>query len=58
MPATPKKNVPAVAAPAANLELAVAELYPASKSESLGLSREDFAIILGEIVAKYASGSA
>ena len=57
MPVIPKKEVQATAALHAELERTVAELYPKSKAESLGLSREEFAGILGEIVAKCAPGA-
>lgn len=57
MPVVPQKGVHAATAPLAELERAVAELYPKSKAESLGLSREDFAGILGEIAARHAPGA-
>ena len=57
MPVIPKKGVQTAAALHAALERAVAELYPKSKAESFGLSREDFAGILCEIAAKYAPGA-
>jgi len=57
MPVIPKKSAQAAAAPHAELERTVAELYAKSKAESLGLSREDFAGILGEIAAKHAPGA-
>ena len=57
MPVIPKKDAKAGAAIHARLERSVAELYPMSKAESLGLSREDFADILSEIAAKYAQGA-
>ena len=57
MPAIPKKSARAAAAAHAELQRTVAELYPKSRAESLGLSREDFAAILGEIAAKHAPGA-
>jgi len=57
MSVIPKKDVQAIVALRAELERAVAELYPKSKAESLGLSREEFAGILSEIAVKYAPGA-
>lgn len=57
MPVISKKDAKAGAALQVGLERSVAELYPTSKAEVLGLSREDFAGILSEIVAKYAQGA-
>jgi RNA polymerase sigma-70 factor (ECF subfamily) len=57
MPVVLKKSAQAAAALHAELERTVAELYPRSKAESLGLSRQNFAGILGEIAARYAPGA-
>jgi RNA polymerase sigma-70 factor, ECF subfamily len=56
MPVVSKKSLKAVSAAKPQLERTVTELYPKSKAESFGLCREDFAIILAEIIDKYASG--
>jgi len=53
MSTSPKKGGKATAAHHAALDRAVAELYPKSGAESLGLSREDFAGILAEIAGKH-----
>jgi RNA polymerase sigma-70 factor (ECF subfamily) len=57
MPVIPKKDAKAGTALQVGLERSVAELYPKSKAESFGLSREDFAGILSEVAAKYAPGA-
>ncbi|HEX8817656.1 MAG TPA: sigma-70 family RNA polymerase sigma factor [Terriglobales bacterium] len=54
MPVVPKKSVKTTPAVKPELERTVAELYPKSRADSFGLCREDFALILAEIVDKYA----
>jgi RNA polymerase sigma-70 factor, ECF subfamily len=56
MPVVSKKSLKALSAAKPQLERTVLELYPKSKAESFGLCRDDFAVILAEIVEKYASG--